>query len=345
MAKHKLLKTTLGLAAAGGTAYLGLGELLYGMLFTRKAATRGFAGWPVESVVAGKPAELPQDWTDRLMAQITGEGYGMEGFFKAPFFPAFRAGTQWYVEQKPEKTAALSSRGSLLHAEQILNKKPSDLWLICLHGYTSCPWANGVLVQPFYDWGFNLLLPHLCGHGESEDNFVSMGWLDRLDVVSWIEQLNRDYENPKIVLYGASMGAATVMMTTGEPLPANVVCAIEDCGFTSLFDLCYGLAWETLPGPVVTAGLHALDAVTRWRAGFSIWEASCVEQLKKSKTPTLFIHGDADGAIPVRMLQQVYDACPCEKEMLVVPGAGHAESMYQTELFYGTIRKFIGRYI
>ena len=32
------------------------------------------------------------------------------------------------------------------------------------------------------------------------------------------------------------MGAATVMMATGEDLPANVKIAIEDCGYTSVWD-------------------------------------------------------------------------------------------------------------
>ena len=32
------------------------------------------------------------------------------------------------------------------------------------------------------------------------------------------------------------MGGATVMMTVGENLPFNVKCAIEDCGFTSVWD-------------------------------------------------------------------------------------------------------------
>jgi len=341
---HKVLKTALCATAATGAAGLALGNLLYELLLTRKAATRGFAGWPAQSVASGIPTELEMDWTDRLMERVTGAGHGMEGFFSAPFFPQFRAGVQWYLEKNPEKVQTMSSRGPRIHAEKILNETQSDRWLICLHGYTSCPWANGIIAKEFYARGFNILLPHLCGHGESEDNFVSMGWLDRLDVLAWIEYLIRRYENPKIVLYGASMGAATAMMATGEALPGNVACAIADCGFTSLWDLFYGIAGTALPGALISAGLHALDAVTRLRAGFSIKEASCVAQVKKSKTPTLFIHGDKDRAIPHTMMRTLYDAAACEKEMLLVPGADHAEAMYRPTLFYGAIDAFLEKY-
>ena len=37
-----------------------------------------------------------------------------------------------------------------------------------------------------------------------------------------------------ITLYGISMGAATVMMTSGEDLPKNVTSIIEDCGYTNV---------------------------------------------------------------------------------------------------------------
>jgi len=135
-------------------------------------------------------------------------------------------------------------------------------------------------------------------------------------------------------------------MALGGPLPGNVACAVEDCGFTSLWDEYAHQAREFLHlGPITKPALAALDAVTRLRAGFSIREASSVEQLKKSQTPTLFIHGDADNVVPFRMLQKVYDACPCEKEMLVMQGAGHGGSQHQEELYFGTIKRFCEGYL
>jgi len=343
--KSRAIKITLGAAAASGAAGLALGNLLYSQILSRKAATRGFVGWPPDAVTEGVPAALPESFSDKLVAKVTGQGSGMEGFFKAPIFPVFQAGVQWFFE-RTEKVTTASPRGGRIHAEKIINETPSDLWLICLHGYTSCPWANGALAKEFYGWGFNILLPHLCGHPESEDSFVSMGWLDRLDVLAWIDHIIQRNPSARIVLYGQSMGAGTVMMTTGEALPGNVACAIEDCGYTSVWDLLYAPAKQGLrSGALVSAGLYALDAVTRLRAGFSIREASCIEQLKKSVTPTLFIHGDADKAVPLWMLHRLYDAAACEKEKLIVPGADHGEAMYSPELFYGTIRKFLDRYL
>ena len=37
-----------------------------------------------------------------------------------------------------------------------------------------------------------------------------------------------------MVLHGVSMGAATVMMTSGDPLPEYVRAFVEDCGYASV---------------------------------------------------------------------------------------------------------------
>ena len=41
-----------------------------------------------------------------------------------------------------------------------------------------------------HDMGYNVLLPDLYGHGESEGDHIQMGWKDRLDVIRWSEMAN-----------------------------------------------------------------------------------------------------------------------------------------------------------
>lgn len=347
--RRNMLTRTAGLAVGAGAAYFALGSFLHSQLLSRKAGSRGFAGRPTEDILAGRDGvaeKAPSSWLDNFVGNLLGDASGLGDFYNKPYFSCYQAGVKWYTEQERKQVVTISPRGERLHAEVILNEKPSNLWLIGIHGLSSCPRDYGGLVKVFHEWGFNALLPHLCGHGESESKAVSMGWLDRIDICAWIDYLNREYDNPRIVLHGTSMGGAAVMMTTGEPLPDNVICAIEDCGYTSVVDEFATQARGTLRlGPLIPIGLSALDTIVRMKSGFSIKEASCVEQVKKSRTPTLFIHGDADEFVPFRMLQEVYDAAACEKELLVIPGAGHAEAGHDRELYYGTIQKFIGRYL
>jgi fermentation-respiration switch protein FrsA (DUF1100 family) len=224
------------------------------------------------------------------------------------------------------------------------NETPSDVWVVSLHGYTSAPRHCGNTTKVFFEWGWNVLLPYLGGHGRSERPAVSMGWLDRFDVIAWIEYIIGENADARIVLHGGSMGGAAVMMTTGEPLPANVVCAVEDCGYTSVWDEYAHQAKTLLHIPVFPA-LHAMDLGVRLRQGFSMKEASCVEQVKKSRTPTLFIHGEDDEVVPLWMLDRVFEAAACEKEKITFPGAGHGGSAQQAQRYFGAVKGFAERYL
>ena len=80
------------------------------------------------------------------------------------------------------------------------------------------------------------LTPDLRACGDTDGNYLGMGWLDRKDILSWIDWIVAQDSDARIVIHGISMGAATTMMTAGEDTPDQVVAFIEDCGYTSVWD-------------------------------------------------------------------------------------------------------------
>jgi hypothetical protein len=82
------------------------------------------------------------------------------------------------------------------------------------------------------------------------------------------------------------------------------------------------------------------------RGGYNIKDASALNAVKKTKLPILFIHGDQDAFIPVKMAYELYDAANGEKELLIVKGAGHAQSQDKNpDEYYGTVFSFLKKYI
>ena len=232
-----------------------------------------------------------------------------------------------------------------LHSYEAKSNKESKIWVIAVHGYTDSASFMVNSAKQFLDYGYNVLMPDLRAHGKSEGKYIGMGWLDKDDIILWIDYLIATYGNIKIILYGISMGAATVMMTSGEELPSNVRMVIEDCGYTSVWEeLSYELRhlFHLPPFPA----LNNANLITRIKAGYSLRKASCIKQIKKSKIPILFIHGDQDKFVPFYMLDKLFNSAKCQKEKLIIKNAGHAEAQYvDSQKYWHTVRKFIKRYI
>ena len=197
----------------------------------------------------------------------------------------------------------------------------------------------------YHELGFHVLLPNNRAHGDSEGTYIGFGWLDRLDCIQWIKEI-KDYfhKNLQIVLHGISMGSATVLMASGEKLPDDVKCIISDCGFTSVLDeLAHNLKQSHIPPAII---LPTATLLSKKRIGYSFKEASTIEQVKKSKTPTLFIHGDQDDFVPTYMVYDLYNACAADKDLLIVEGAKHAQSyLVNQELCEKTIIEFMSQYV
>ena len=233
-----------------------------------------------------------------------------------------------------------------LHGYQVYNPiKKSDIWVILAHGYMGSSFEMVKYAKKFIELGYNTLLVDLRAHGKSEGKYIGMGWKDRNDILSWINKLC--FYNPqcKIILYGTSMGAATMMMTSGEKLPSNVKMCIEDCGYSSVKKQ-FRMMLNTLKPFIANYLMSAANVISKMKVGYGFEEASCLKQIKNAKIPILFIHGDKDKFVPFEMLDELYETANNPKEKLVISDAGHVESSkINPDLYWSTINKFIKKYL
>lgn len=237
-----------------------------------------------------------------------------------------------------------SEDGLKLHGYYANNK--NDTWAILCHGYTSSGNKMAYQAEHFYNMGYSVLMPDARGHGKSEGKYIGMGWDDRRDIVCWIKTILQKQPQAKIILYGISMGAATVLMTAGEPLPNNVKAIIEDCGYSSIRDEFTYILRHFIKLPSFPM-LHAAAIHIKLRSGFNfLSEGNAVQQIKNAKTPILFIHGKQDTFVPYTMFQKLYNEAPEHKQCLIIDNAGHAEScIKEPVLYWQTITNFLKKHI
>ena len=76
---------------------------------------------------------------------------------------------------------------------------------------------------------------------------------------------------------------------------------------------------------------------------FDLEETSAIEALKETSLPVIFYHGDADDFVPSYMSQDMFDACPSRKELVIIPGAAHGLSFPKDpETYLRTLAEFFG---
>ena len=257
--------------------------------------------------------------------------------------------TAWYDGLKAQgilkDTTIVGYRDFKVHACYVPAKNPASAQgtAIVVHGYGDNHLVFLYLVRMYRDtFNYNVLFPDLQYHGYSEGDHIQMGWNDRFDIEKWIPVAHDIFKDDFMVLHGVSMGAATVMMTSGDPLPSYVRAFVEDCGYASVvlqFNNNRKQSFAFIPPDV----LQSASLVTKIKYGWGFWQASSVKQLKKCDRPMLFIHGDADDFVPFEHLWQNYNAKKNGyKEMWVAHGAVHANSYAKyPEEYTERVREFL----
>ncbi len=238
-------------------------------------------------------------------------------------------------------TAAEAASETAADAEPAVEHR----YALCMHGYSDSAESMGQYAAVYRDkYGMNVLLPDLRGHGKSEGTYVGYGYHDRLDIIIWIDRILKRDPEAAIILHGISMGAATVMMATGEILPSCVKACIADAGYSTAMEE-FTHVYNTLDQkPPVSAKilLPALRAVTLVRGGYDLADASPIDAVAHSVTPTLFIHGEADTFIPCSMMIKLFEAASCKKMCMLVPGAEHVMSVVvDPEGYWNKVHTFL----
>ena len=216
---------------------------------------------------------------------------------------------------------------------------------IGFHGYRSSPltdFSGGTELS--FAMGHNVLLVDQRAHGRSEGRTITFGIKERWDLLSWVEYaLKRFGRDTKILLYGVSMGGATVLMASELALPQNVKGIIADCPYSSPMDvIAYVGQRNPIPNwlikPFVILGAKIFG-------GFDVREVTARAAVQHTRVPILIIHGDADTYVPCHM-SDIADANPEMVSRRVISGAEHGISyLVDTEKYCELVKAFVQNHL
>ncbi len=252
----------------------------------------------------------------------------------------------WLKQQNIKELEMISHDNLKLKALLLEAPVETNKLIICVHGYHSNNQrAYNSFLKFFHELGYNVLIVNNRAHGNSEGKYIGFGWLDRIDIINWIYYMKDYYDkNLQIALHGISMGGATVLNASGERLPKDVKCIIDDCGYSTLYGQLLHVA--KYHNKQFRPFLFTSALMSKFIVGYSFFTANPIKQVRKSHTPTLFIHGDKDDYVPTYMVYKLFKACRAKKELLIINNAKHAQCYKtNTKLYESRVKQFLSQYI
>ena len=201
-------------------------------------------------------------------------------------------------------------------------------WVLLYHGVSDNRAGMIGQAEMLLRHGDSVLLVDARGHGESEGDMVTYGWLERNDSRAIVAALVAQEHPHCLFASGESMGAAVALQSAGVEPRIEAVAA--ESAFRNLREVSYDYAGlhmspllgRTLFRPISVMGLRGAER----EGGFRAEDVSPELAVKARAFPVLLICGVDDHNIPPRHTRAIYAAASGPKQMWLVPGAGHTQA-------------------
>lgn len=194
--------------------------------------------------------------------------------------------------------------------------EPGRAVVLYLHGNGGSLWNRRDRARLLSGDGRGLLLFSYRGYSGSTGSPTEAGLhADARAAYAFVAQR---YEPERIVLYGESLGSGVaVRLAVERPVGGLIL----DAAYPSTADVAKLMYWFVPVELLMRDQFRSIDLI------------------HKVKAPILFLHGDRDGIVPIRLAERLYEAAPEPKRFVRLPGVDHVSVLEQGGL--APVRAFL----
>lgn len=243
-----------------------------------------------------------------------------------------------------QEIAFESTDGVLLRGWFIPAQKAERTVIFC-HGYGGSMDPDLQYAPWFHQAGYNVLMFDFRAHGRSQGQQVTMGCLERQDLLGALAYLaSRGIR--RVGVLGFSLGGAVAISTA--PLSPAITAVVSDGGFAQLqHTVAAGMRERYRAGPLCDWLAGLIVRVAGWRLGVNLLACDPIRWVDKVSPRALFlIHGGQDPYVSVQDVRRLYHRAGEPKELWIVPEAGHRQvDQARPEEYRRRVLEFFDRYL
>lgn len=186
------------------------------------------------------------------------------------------------------------------------------------------------------DRGYSTLLVDLQAHGESLGDRITVGYLEKYDVLAAVEYVRSLDPEQKIAIIGSSLGGASALFANPE-IDGLVLESVHPSVTEAVHNRI-----EMRLGPLHHIIAPLLLVQLRSRLGISPSQLCPINQLDKLRCPILIASGDQDLHTTIEETRRMHDAAGDLKQLVVFEGAAHVDLLaYDPERYEKFVLGFI----
>lgn len=263
-----------------------------------------------------------KDTKENSVRQLGVWAYDLEAFEEA------------YTARNFEVTAA---DGNRVPAQLFAGPQSGD-YVILVHGLGGDHTAVYPLAEMYLKKGWNVITFDQRASGDSENDLVTFGYFEKLDVQALVEYSRQKLHADRVVVHGQSMGAATAgLYAATEHAAQNLDAVILDSCFDSMKSMFLGV-WremdtEGIPENYVVA---CGDWYLKRRFGFGFDDVDVTSAMKTCRVKTLMLQMERDEIVPNETAAFLYRNIGAQEKEIRYFDSAHVEGVIDTPEAYGS---------
>ena len=188
--------------------------------------------------------------------------------------------------------------------------------IVYFHGNADNLSRWGLVVEPFLEYGYEVLVVDYRGYGKSTGKRTKKSMItDAEQVYAWATE---KWSQDEIILYGRSLGSSFASYLAGKYSPKQV---ILEAPFHSIGDMARRLAW-----------MYPTKGILRYNFNNE-------QSLRAAKCPITIIHGTDDGIVPLSSGKKLHEAIKSSK--LIEIEKGEHNDLARFEEYWAEINRLL----